>query len=95
MGALARTGPDTAEIKRMRVEPDRQRRGHGRAILAALEARAAELGVRALLLHTTAGQTAARRLYEGAGYREGRRCREGRFEVIEYRKALPPPADGR
>ncbi len=53
MGALRRTTNEWAEIKRMRVHPDFQRRGFGQMILEALEARAVALGYAALHLDTT------------------------------------------
>ena len=40
MGALKRTSPERAEIKRMRVSPAYQGRGYGQSILEELEARA-------------------------------------------------------
>ena len=43
MGALKRTSPERAEIKRMRVHPDYQGRGYGQLILDELEARARAL----------------------------------------------------
>jgi len=70
MGALRRLDRDRAEIKRMRVRPDRQGRGHGRRMLAALERRARDIGCTRLVLDTTAGQSAALGLYTGAGYRQ-------------------------
>jgi ribosomal protein S18 acetylase RimI-like enzyme len=86
MGALRLLGADHAAVTRMRVHPDRQRRGWGRAVLERLEARAVELGFRLLTLETTVQQTAAQRLYEKAGYVEtGRRTSYG-FEVILYEK---------
>ena len=88
MGALKPSAGGRAEIRRMRVHPDFQRRGFGRAILRRLEARAAELGYAELHLETTAGQTAARGLYEAMGYRETGQRTMGRFEVIAYRKRL-------
>src|SRR5688572_24498370 len=50
MGAFKRTGDDQAELTRMRIHPDAQRRGFGQAILSALEARARELGYATLHL---------------------------------------------
>ena len=55
MGALKRLTNTTAEICRMRVHPDFQRRGLGTRILSRLEERARELGFRTLTLETTAG----------------------------------------
>jgi len=88
MGALCPLDQVTAEITRMRVLPGLWRRGFGQAILERLEARAAELGYRVLHLETTAGQTAARALYERHGYREIMRSQWQRFEVITYEKQI-------
>src|SRR6266568_4704196 len=63
MGALKRISEDKAEVKRMRVHPDYQRRGFGQEILSVLEARAKELGYRTLTLDTAVVQTAAQQLY--------------------------------
>jgi GNAT superfamily N-acetyltransferase len=61
--------PDVAEIKRMYTRPEARRRGVSRAILAALEDRAAGLGYRRVHLVTGIRQPEAMALYEGAGYR--------------------------
>ncbi len=88
MGALRREAGGIGRITRMRVHPDCQRRGFGRIVLTRLEQRAAELGYRELVLDTTVGQTAARAMYEGAGYRETARSRLGPFEVIDMHRTL-------
>ncbi len=90
MGGLLRS-PDKAEIKRMRVHPGFQRRGFGRLLLERLEQRAQALGCRVIRLDTTDQQTAARRLYESAGYRETGRRQIGRFLFIDFTKTLDPP----
>lgn len=89
MGALERLSADRAEIRRMRVHPHYQRRGFGRAVLEALEARAVELGYSTLQLDTTVQQAAAQRLYIRNGYVEIGRTKMGGFDVIMYEKALP------
>ena len=66
-GAWTRTW---REIKRMFVEPAARGRGHGRRVLEALEAAAAELGYRRLRLDTAQSMTTAIALYRGAGYRD-------------------------
>jgi len=86
MGALRRISSGSAEIKRMRVEPALQGRGHGQALLDALHRRAADLGYSTLRLDTTVHQRAARRLYEGNGYRELRRGRIGPFDCVFYER---------
>ena len=57
-----------AEIKRMFVDPSARGRGVGRAILAAVEARAASLGVTRFVLETGDRSRAAVALYTRAGY---------------------------
>jgi GNAT superfamily N-acetyltransferase len=91
MGGLLPRSADAAEIRRMRVHPDYQRRGLGRLILQRLEARARALGFRVLQLDTTVDQVAPRRLYESAGYRETGRRKTGRFHFIDFSKTLGPP----
>jgi ribosomal protein S18 acetylase RimI-like enzyme len=87
MGALRRTSPDRAEIKRMRVAPHLQGRGFGRRILEHLETRANQLGYTHLHLDTTSQQLAAQALYRRHGYRETGR---DRFELIFFEKRLIP-----
>lgn len=88
MGALRRTTPERAEIKRMRVLAEYQGRGFGQIILTELEARARALGYRTLHLDTSILQAPAQRLYEKNGFHEiGRDVYNG-LEVILYEKAL-------
>lgn len=86
-GLMARSGRE-CEIRRMRVRPDRQRRGFGRQVLEALEQRARALGFERVVLDTTEEQAAARRFYECAGYRETGRREGGRFVFIDFAKEL-------
>ena len=58
----------TAEIKRMYVVPNAQRRGVARRMLAHLEATAAEAGIEALVLETGMKQPEAIALYTSSGY---------------------------
>jgi GNAT superfamily N-acetyltransferase len=97
MGALKRTGPKRAEIKRMRVYPEYQRCGYGQRILEELEACARVLGYQVLHLDTSLLQLPAQKLYEKNGFREvGRdiyQQQTGRdtfqpLEVILYEKQL-------
>jgi GNAT superfamily N-acetyltransferase len=62
-------GEATAELRRMYVVPAARRRGVGRALVAALEQAARELGYRTLRLETGPEQPEAIRLYESAGFR--------------------------
>jgi len=67
-GAFRMLDPVTAEAKRMYVEPDRRGAGVGRAVLAAIETAARELGARRVVLETGVHQAAAMALYSGAGF---------------------------
>jgi GNAT superfamily N-acetyltransferase len=69
-GGVRRLGEDVAEIKRMFVRPSARGRGHGRRVLEALEAAAAELGYRRLRLDTAQSMRTAMAMYRGAGYRD-------------------------
>jgi ribosomal protein S18 acetylase RimI-like enzyme len=86
MGAFRRSGPERAEIKRMRVHPDYQGRGFGQMLLTELEARARAMGYKTLHLNTSVVQMPARRLYERNGYREVGRDKYRDLEVILYEK---------
>ena len=88
MGALQRISDDKAEIKRMRVHPNFQRRGFGQTILNRLEMRADDLGYKILCLDTTVQQIAARKLYEKNGYCEIEQQKISGFDVIFFEKRL-------
>lgn len=93
MGGLKRISDDTAEVKRMRVDPPHQGAGYGKTILRALELRARELGYRTLTLETTQRQRAARHIYAAAGYIEQSRRQMGEFTIIRMTKTLPDSKD--
>ncbi len=95
MGALKRTSPERAEIKRMRVHPEYQGRGYGQLILDELEAHARALGYRTLHLDTSILQLPAQRLYEKNGFREVGRDIYQQLEVILYEKPLGEIIDNR
>ena len=88
LGALKRTGPDRAEIKRMRVLPELQGRGYGRQVLNTMERIARERAFRYLHLETSEVQTAAQQLYLTQGYRVVRRTHLAGFRVLEFEKDL-------
>jgi putative acetyltransferase len=67
-GALRLLDANTAEVKRMYVEPGHRGRGVGKAVLAALEAGARQLGARRLVLETGIYQKTAIALYRHAGF---------------------------
>jgi GNAT superfamily N-acetyltransferase len=68
-GGLKRLDDRSCEIKRMYVAPQVRRRGVARALLAAIEDRARELGYTIARLDTGPRQAHAWALYEAQGYR--------------------------
>lgn len=74
MGGWRRHDPlgewDDAEIKRMYVRPEFQRRGLARRLLTELEQSALEAGVTRLILETGLAQPEAIALYRSMGYEE-------------------------
>ncbi len=91
MGAVKRTDPGRAEIKRMRVHPDFQRRGLGAKLLVALEAEAKRLGYQVLHLDTTTLQTAAQKLYEKHRYQRTGNTQVAGLDTLLYEKQLKNP----
>jgi len=69
-GGVRRLEDGVAEIKRMFVLPSARGRGHGRRLLEALEAAAADLGYRRVRLDTAQSMTTAMAMYRRAGYRD-------------------------
>ncbi len=67
-GALRLLDPDTAELKRMYIEPNARGHGLGRQLVAALEAKARALGARRVVLETGIRQEAALALYRNTGF---------------------------
>ncbi len=63
------TGPDEAEIRALAVIPEARGRGTGSALLRAVIERAAQRGVRHLVLLTLPEMRAAQRLYRQTGFR--------------------------
>ncbi|HLL65362.1 MAG TPA: GNAT family N-acetyltransferase [Micromonosporaceae bacterium] len=85
MGGIRPTGDGTAEVVRVRVHPATRRCGVGRALMDALEARAAELGITELHLDTATNQPEAMAFYASLGYREvGREHQPGWTWTLAY-----------
>ncbi|WP_083982585.1 GNAT family N-acetyltransferase [Actinomadura hibisca] len=79
---------EVAEMVRLRVRPDVQRRGYGAGIVQALEERAREFGYRVLRGDTTEFQGPALALYRSFGWREIRREPIGGIVNIYIEKRL-------
>lgn len=89
IGALRHITDTVVEIMRVNVHPAFQRRGFAGLLLAGLEARARELGYQELRLDTAITQTAAQRLFNGAGFRDVGRGQFAGVEVVYFAKSLP------
>jgi len=72
IGGFHRTGPDTAEIVRIRTHPACRRQAVGAALMAELERRAAEHGIAHLDLNTAHNMPEALAFYDAIGYRRTR-----------------------
>jgi DNA-binding MarR family transcriptional regulator/ribosomal protein S18 acetylase RimI-like enzyme len=88
-GAPAETA-GAAGIKRMWVDPSVRGLGLGHRLLAELEARAAEHGVRVLRLETNRTLGEAIGLYRSAGYREVAAFNDEPYAHHWFEKALEP-----
>lgn len=67
-GPLAHVEPGEATFRYLAVDPAEQGRGAGAALIQACVERARACGKGRVTLHTTEAMTAARRLYERAGF---------------------------
>lgn len=64
IGAFKRIDDQTAEIKRMRVHPNFQRRGFGQIIIQQLEKRAKDISYKKMVLDTSEKWTKAQNFYQ-------------------------------
>lgn len=89
MGGFKPVMKDTAEIKRMRVHPDFQRKGLGQAIYNILESKIKEKEYTIIILDTSINQLAAQKFYIKNGYKEISRNKTiWPIEAIFYQKNL-------
>jgi ribosomal protein S18 acetylase RimI-like enzyme len=80
--------PDHVLVENVAVEPERQGRGIGRALLSFAEDRARDAGRDSLRLYTHAKMTENRALYRRLGYRETERRDEQGFDRVFLAKRL-------
>ncbi|MEV6521963.1 GNAT family N-acetyltransferase [Longispora sp. NPDC051575] len=92
MGGFVPNADGQAEVLRVRVHPATRRQGVGRALMAALEDRAAASGLREMFLDTATNQPEAVAFYQGLGYREiGRETRpEWTWTLVYFTKSVGP-----
>ncbi len=90
-GALQFLNQETAEIKRMWVNPVARGRGIGKALLRHLEQQAATAGSRRVVLDTNASLTEAITMYGAAGYTAIARYNDNPYAERWFAKALVIP----
>ena len=89
MGAFKKVSESVVNMRRIRVRPDRHRKGIGEMIVKELEKRAKNMGYGRIELHTTVDQVPAQRLYQKNGYRETHRENNAPgSERIHYKKDI-------
>jgi ribosomal protein S18 acetylase RimI-like enzyme len=88
MSALRPISSNRVELKRMRVEPTRQGQGLGKKLLEALVVSAQKMGITEVELETTAGQQAARKLYEAAGFEVYSSGQGHGYDVVRYVRTI-------
>jgi ribosomal protein S18 acetylase RimI-like enzyme len=85
MGGIRPNADGEAEVLRVRVHPATRRRGVGRALMNALEERAAQLGMQQMHLDTATNQPEAMAFYRSLGYQEtGREHQPGWSWTLVY-----------
>jgi len=88
MGGFVPRSATEVEIKRMRVHPEWQHRGFGRAVLKRLEEDATSQSYSTLVIETTLTQISALAFYENNGYVEVERGTRVGFKVVRMRKSV-------
>jgi N-acetylglutamate synthase-like GNAT family acetyltransferase len=83
-GAVKKLTETTAEIKRIRVRPDLQRKGYGETMLKRLIEIARELGYEKIRIDTLDTNTRAQQLFKKSGFKESYRGKIGDYNVIFY-----------
>jgi DNA-binding MarR family transcriptional regulator/ribosomal protein S18 acetylase RimI-like enzyme len=87
-GGVQRLDTDTAEIKRMWVDPNWRGTGIGRRMLTELEGHARRLGYARVVLDTNATLTEAIAMYAGAGYQAIPRYNDNPYAERWFTKRL-------
>jgi len=93
IGAVKKLSATSAEIKRLRVRRDCQRKGFAKAIMVKLIESAKQLGYTELCLdtlvnNTPVNNTPAQQLFESLGFTKMKQEMLGPFELIYYGKKL-------
>jgi ribosomal protein S18 acetylase RimI-like enzyme len=90
MVAIQHTDENTAELRRMSVSGDTRRRGIGKLLLNTADEFCLKYGYGSIFLSTVSHLVAAKKMYEGNGYRLTNQEHYGLLTVEHYVKKLDP-----
>jgi ribosomal protein S18 acetylase RimI-like enzyme len=88
MGAFKRRTPECAEMKRLRIRPDCQRKGYGEIMMRKLMELAAEIGYTEAFLDTLTTNFRAQKLFEKLGWVKNNVGKMGPFDLFYYSRKL-------
>lgn len=88
MGGIKRLSDTSAELRRMRIEPELQGRRYGTQLLRELERIAFQSGIRTLCLDTARRRPLMLEFYRKHGYQETGRGFYGEIEIVQFSKTL-------
>ncbi len=88
MGAFKRRSATCAELKRLRIRPDRQRRGYGETITLKLMELAVQRGYTEAFLDTLPSNHRSRALAEKLGFVNSGEGKRGPYDLVYYTKKL-------
>jgi GNAT superfamily N-acetyltransferase len=86
MGGFMRLTPDSAKLRRMRIQRDLQGKGYGSQLRREVESRASASGVRTMSLEAARRRPLTLEFYRKHGYRETGTGFYGQIEMVKYRK---------
>ncbi len=85
---VLRPDGDALFVENIAVDPEAQRKGHGRMLLALAEREARHLGLKAIRLYTNAAMTENLSYYPRLGFRETDRREEEGYKRVFFEKRL-------
>jgi len=85
---VLRRDEDAIFVENIAVDPQVQRKGHGRALLAFAEAEARRLGLTTIRLYTNAAMTENLAYYPRLGFRETDRREEEGYKRVFFEKRV-------
>lgn len=88
MGGFKRLTDTSAELRRMRIEPEFQDKGYGAQLLRELERLAFQSGIRTACLDTARRRPLTLEFYRKHGYQETGRGFYGAVETVQFSKIL-------